>query len=67
MTIRLNGQEQTLSESHKTVAALLAFFGIRPERVAVEINGEIIEPARFDTTPVHNGDRVEIVSFVGGG
>ena len=67
MIIRLNGLEKEVPDKASTIGLLLASLGVTPERVAVEINGTIVDPARFDTTMLHNGDRVEIVSFVGGG
>ena len=36
-------------------------------RIAVEINGEIITKAEYENTVLHDGDSIEIVSFVGGG
>ncbi len=67
MTIRLNGIPRELPDPCPTVGALLASLGIRPGRVAVEVNGAIIDPALFETAALHENDRVEIVSFVGGG
>lgn len=67
MILRLNGSEKTFSQLISTVSQLLMELGAKPQRVAVEINGEIIDPALFEETPVHDRDKVEIVSFVGGG
>ncbi|MCX8044932.1 MAG: sulfur carrier protein ThiS [Desulfobacterota bacterium] len=67
MKIRLNGQERILPNQRQTVGELLTFLGVRPERVAVEVNGEIVSPEHFNSFMVYDGDRVEIVSFVGGG
>lgn len=39
----------------------------RTERVAVELNGEIIPKAAFGQTVLKDGDQLEVVSFVGGG
>jgi thiamine biosynthesis protein ThiS len=41
--------------------------GIKADRIAVERNGEIARRSEWATTPVQNGDRLEIVQFVGGG
>jgi thiamine biosynthesis protein ThiS len=46
---------------------LLAQLGIAPERVAVEVNLSVIERSAFHAKALEHGDRVEIVSFVGGG
>lgn len=67
MIIRLNGLEKEVPDQTSTVGLLLMALGVKPGRVAVEVNGTIVDPACFDTTMLHNGDRVEIVSFVGGG
>jgi thiamine biosynthesis protein ThiS len=66
MTITLNGDPFEL-EGPTTVGGLLARLEIDSRRVAVEHNLEILKHARFDDTPVHEGDRIEIVNFVGGG
>ncbi|MDY2818835.1 MAG: sulfur carrier protein ThiS [Hominisplanchenecus sp.] len=50
-----------------TILALLQSRNLRPERVAVECNGVIIRRAAFSNTLVNDGDRIEIVHFVGGG
>lgn len=66
MSIILNGEEKEVSGG-STVAALLHELGIQKERVAVELNLEIVPKGRFAETLLKDGDRVEIVSFVGGG
>jgi sulfur carrier protein len=51
-------------------AALLAYLeglGVNPRAVAVELNGEIIERAAFETATLRDGDTLEIVRMVGGG
>ena len=50
----------------KTVAQLLAAKGLKPTRIAVELNGEIVPKDKFDTV-LQDGDSAEIVHFVGGG
>lgn len=66
MTIELNGDTHELP-GPMTVAALLARLEIDPRRVAVEHNLAVLKRAAYETTTVHDGDRVEIVNFVGGG
>lgn len=61
----ING-EKTEAEG-KTVAAVLGDFGFDVARVAVELNGEILPKRNFSETTLHSDDKVEIVSFVGGG
>ncbi len=50
-----------------TIAELLEKRGYRPDRVAVERNGEIVPKAAYAQTRVEEGDVLEIVGFVGGG
>ena len=66
MTLEVNGEMREVPHV-ASVRELLQFLGIAGERVAVEINHMIIRRAEWDNTPVANGDRVEIVQFVGGG
>jgi len=66
MTIRLNGDEHTLP-GPLSVADLLARLEIDPRRVAVERNFLVIKRDAYTTTPVTEGDEIEIVNFVGGG
>jgi thiazole synthase len=66
VTITLNGEPYELASS-LSLAALLGSLGIDPRRVAIEHNLTIIRRALFDCTVVAEGDRVEIVNFVGGG
>jgi sulfur carrier protein len=64
--IHVNGQAQTC-RCDATVADLLQDLEIRTERVAVELNLEILDRAMFDQRLLKDGDRVEIMSFIGGG
>ena len=66
MVITLNGDRIELDEP-MSVNALLAKLDIDPRRVAVEHNLTIIRRQRFPEVVVNEGDRVEIVNFVGGG
>ncbi len=50
-----------------SVANLLAEEGIVPERVAVEVNREILDRRQFSTHLLQPDDDVEIITFVGGG
>ena len=66
MTLEINGEAREVPRV-TGVRELLRFLGIAEERVAIEINRRIIRRTEWDDTPVSNGDRVEIVQFVGGG
>jgi thiamine biosynthesis protein ThiS len=64
--IVLNGESRQVG-SGLTVLTLLSELGIDPERVAVEMNREIIRQPDWPKAPVGRGAQVEIVQFVGGG
>jgi thiamine biosynthesis protein ThiS len=66
MVITLNGDRFEIEEP-LSVTALLARLEIDPRRVAVEHNLAIVKRQRFPEVLVADGDRVEIVNFVGGG
>ena len=66
MTITLNGDAHTIA-GPVTVAGLLAQLEIDPRSVAVERNFVVIKRDAYATTPVEQGDQIEIVNFVGGG
>lgn len=66
VTIQVNGESRGIGDGH-TVAALLRELDIRADRVAVELNLEILDRKDFETRGLREGDRVEILSFIGGG
>lgn len=66
MQIVLNG-EKTEQKDGLSIAGLLTQLGIGLERVAVEVNLDIVPKARYDSHLLSDGDRIEIVHFVGGG
>ena len=66
MILEINGETREVPRM-TGVRDLLRFLDIAEERVAIEINRRIIRRTEWDNTPVSNGDRVEIVQFVGGG
>ena len=66
MHITLNGEPYELDGS-PTVADLLTRLSIDARRVAVERNLVVVKRGAFDTTPLAEGDEIEIVNFVGGG
>lgn len=67
MKLHVNGQDRQCDRQLETVGQVLDYFGVPWVRAAVELNDEVIEPELFGKTPVRDGDRMEIVSFVGGG
>lgn len=66
MVIFVNGETKEV-EDGITVADLIASLGLKPERLAVEVNRAIIRRAAWSSALLAEGDRVEIVNFVGGG
>jgi thiamine biosynthesis protein ThiS len=66
MKLHINGEERALPDG-LTVAALLEHLGMKADRVAVERNREIVARDRWAATALADGDRLEIVHFVGGG
>jgi len=65
MKLTINGEPQV--SSAETLGALVAGLGMKPDRVAIELNREIVPREEWPQTPLHDGDRLEIVHFVGGG
>ncbi len=66
MQIQLNGDAREIAEG-LTLAALIAQLGMKPDRVAVELNLEIVARANWESTVLKSGDKLEVVHFVGGG
>jgi thiamine biosynthesis protein ThiS len=71
MTVHINGEEHTFTDPEPpaefTLAALVESLGMKPDRVAVELNRDIVPRERWPHTQLKDGDRLEIVHFVGGG
>lgn len=64
--ITLSGEEKELPAG-TSLSALTKMLGLKKERIAAELNGEIIPKASYDSTILSEGDSLEIVNFVGGG
>jgi thiamine biosynthesis protein ThiS len=69
MTLIINGQSRAFAElsSGATIENLLSTLGIKQDRVAVEHNGTIVARSAWAATALAEGDKFEIVHFVGGG
>jgi sulfur carrier protein len=65
-SITVNGVVRDLPEGW-SVTRLLTDLGARPEQVAVELNQRVLERQEFATCRLQPGDRIEIITFVGGG
>ena len=65
MNLTINGEPQAFSA--ETLSALVEQLGMKPDRVAIELNRSIVPRDQWPQTSLHDGDRLEIVHFVGGG
>jgi len=64
--VQINGEKKELGTS-LSVTQLLESLGIRPGRVVIELNHDVLSRDAFEDTILKEGDTVEIVHFVGGG
>jgi thiamine biosynthesis protein ThiS len=71
MKLQINGEETCFETAAGrdplTLAALVESLDMKPDRVAVELNRDIVPRDRWSETLLKDGDRLEIVHFVGGG
>ena len=66
ISLQVNGEIRTCSPQ-VALPALLEQMGMNPRLVAVEYNGEILHRQFWENTQMQEGDRLEIVTIVGGG
>ena len=66
LNIVVNGNDTHVAEG-SVISDLIKSLGLNAQRLAVELNRRIIRRAEWDSTTISEGDRVEIVHFVGGG
>jgi thiamine biosynthesis protein ThiS len=66
MNLTINGEDRVFV-SISTVSNLLVQLNMKPDRVAVELNRELLARDRWAATQLQDGDTLEIVHFVGGG
>jgi len=66
MNLIINGEDRQF-DSALTMSALLERLGMKPDRVAVELNRELVPRERWGITQLADDDKLEIVHFVGGG
>ena len=65
MRIQVNGEERSVAAD--TILALVGELGLDVRKVAVERNLEIVPKSLHASTAIMDGDRIEVVQFVGGG
>jgi sulfur carrier protein len=66
MVLQINGHSREFPPD-LTLAALIEQLGMKGDRVAVELNREIVPRDGWAATALHDGDKLEIVHFIGGG
>jgi len=66
MKLQINGESRDF-EGPLTLTALIEMLGMKTDRVAVELNREIVPRDQWPNTSLKSDDRLEIVHFVGGG
>ena len=64
--IQLNGDPYEINDG-TNLNELLNKLRIRKNKVAIEVNGEIVEKDKYPNLILNKGDKVEIVQFIGGG
>jgi sulfur carrier protein len=69
LAIQLNGSQRSIAgiTSPVFLDKLLAALELKPDRIAVELNGTIAPRTSWAVTEVRTGDKLEVVHFVGGG
>lgn len=65
MNVQINGELRCIDS--KTVMDLIRSLDLDPTRLAVELNRDIVTKRDYESTMLADGDRIEIVQFVGGG
>jgi thiamine biosynthesis protein ThiS len=69
LTVQLNGQPRSFPglTAPTPLPELLEALALKPDRIAIELNGEIVPRSAWSTTLLQQNDKLEIVHFVGGG
>ena len=66
MQIQVNGQSREVAEN-STLTTLISDLALPSQRIAVELNRSVVRRSEWPTTELNEGDRIEVVHFVGGG
>lgn len=69
MKLVINGQERDFPalDAKPILAHLVTLLEMKADRIAIELNGEIAPRSTWEQVSLENGDKLEIVQFVGGG
>lgn len=66
LRIQVNGEPREVNDG-SSLPELIAELQLKPQQIAIELNQQVIRRAKWATTMLRDGDRIEIVHFVGGG
>ena len=66
MRLTVNGEEKDYP-GITTLASLVEHLGLKADRLAIELNHDIVPRTRWSETSLNDGDKLEVVHFVGGG
>jgi sulfur carrier protein len=66
LIIHVNGEPRVVKEN-MSLTELVAALSLKAEQVAIELNQSVVRRAQWESTRLREGDKVEIVHFVGGG
>lgn len=67
MQVQLNGERREFLRQNLSLSELIQELSLAPQRIAVEVNKQIVRRGEWETTAIKEGDQIEIVHFVGGG
>ena len=67
MQLTINGEARLLPLTRPTVAGLVEALQVDMRQAAIERNQQIVPRSLYADTPIAEGDRIEIVGFIGGG
>lgn len=67
MKLTINGEPRDLPREPLSVADLLGELGLRGKPVAVEVNQQLVFKRNHEATTLNDGDKIEVVTMVGGG
>ncbi|OAB47048.1 sulfur carrier protein ThiS [Paenibacillus antarcticus] len=67
MKLEINGEEIDIPSHCTTITSMLVHFGLENRIVIIELNKQIVDKSNHETKCLSDGDRIEIVHFVGGG
>jgi len=66
LRVQVNGEIRDVAD-HSTLSDLVDELSLAPARIAIELNGDVVRRNKWTETVLSEGDRLEVVHFVGGG